>query len=362
MSALDQPGDPVPTLRQDPTTRQWVILAPRRGERPHDEPTTPPRPPLPARDPGCPLCPGNEDQTPPDVTRTPQGGDWRVRVVPNLFAALGGDGAIDRAGAELYREMPGVGNHEVVIESPRHDARLDQMTGAEVAEVLAAWRARYRTLIARPEIRAVVVFKNFGRLAGTSIVHTHSQIVATPVSLPRLLRRLEVADRYFDEHGRCVYDDVIAAEREAGERLVIEHGGFLAFAPFASGTPFETWIVPTAHGASFGDLEDDDLPDLARTIAEALAALRTSCADPDFNLVLFSAPTNGPKATFHWHLKLLPKLAGRVRAGVGDGYQHGGPRGRRPGPARRAARPSRVIRAARRVRIAPTREGWSHST
>ncbi len=153
------------------------------------------------------------------------------------------------------------------------------------------------------------MFKNFGRLAGTSIVHTHSQIVATPVSLPRLLRRLEVADRYFDEHGRCVYDDVIAAEREAGERLVIEHGGFLAFAPFASGTPFETWIVPTAHGASFGDLEDDDLPDLARTIADALAALRTSCADPDFNLVLFSAPTNGPKATFHWHLKLLPKLA-----------------------------------------------------
>jgi UDPglucose--hexose-1-phosphate uridylyltransferase len=171
------------------------------------------------------------------------------------------------------------------------------MDQEEVAEVIEVWRSRYRDLIARPEVRAVVVFKNFGPLAGTSLTHPHSQVVATPVFLPRLLRRLDVATRYFDENGVCVYDDVIAAEREARLRVVDECGSFIALAPFAANSPYETWVLPSFHQGSFGDLADQDIDDLA-------------CGDPDFNLVLYSAPTNGhTDEVFHWHIKILPKLA-----------------------------------------------------
>jgi len=298
------------TLRQDPTTRQWSVIAPRRGSRPH-APIVLPRPGLAARDPECPFCPGNEDQTPPEILRTPPGPDWEVRVVPNLFAALSGDGAVHRSGGPFFREMPGVGSHEVVIETSRHDLRMDEMSHEQVARVVWAWRERYRDLIERPHIRAVVVFKNFGPLAGTSLVHPHSQIVATPVFLPRLLRRLDVATRYFDEHGTCVYDEVIAAEREAGDRMVDEYGSFVAFEPWAANSPFETWIAPTFHQGSFGDLADEEVDDLAAILVRALAAVRRACGDPDFNLVMYSAPTNGGHAeeVFHWHLKLIPKLS-----------------------------------------------------
>jgi len=210
----------------------------------------------------------------------------------------------------MFREMPGVGGHEVVIESPRHDVRLDEMSQEEVAEVVDTWRTRYRALIARPEVRAVVVFKNFGSLAGTSLTHPHSQVVATPVFLPRLLRRLDVATRYFDENGVCVYDDVIAAEREVRLRIVDECGAFLAFEPFASNSPYETWVLPTFHQGSFGDLADEEVDDLACVLIRTLTALRRACGDPDFNLVLYSAPTNGhTDEVFHWHIKILPKIA-----------------------------------------------------
>lgn len=296
------------TLRQDPTTRQWAILAPRRGDRPH-EPVVVPRAPLEPRDPSCPFCPGNEEQTPPEISR--DGADpWRVRVVPNKYAAVSEGGSVDRRGDALHREMPGSGSHEVVIESPRHDARIDEMDPDQVALVIRTWRERYRSLIDRPQVRAVIVFKNFGPLAGTSLVHTHSQIVATPVLLPRLLRRMTVATRYYDENGACVYDDVIAAERSAGVRMVEERGGFVAFEPWAAGSPYETWIAPTFHQGSFGDLADEKVGDLAEILIRTLSAIRRACGDPDFNLVMYSAPTNvgHQDRVFHWHLKLVPKL------------------------------------------------------
>ncbi len=298
------------TLRQDPTTRQWAIIAPKRGERPHREVQGPGRPPLPAFEPSCPFCPGNEDQTPPEILRDPAGPNWQVRVVPNLFGALSGDGSVARSGSPMFRQMPGVGSHEVVVESPRHDGRLDEMSIPQVAQVLRVWRARYRDLIDQPHVRAVVVFKNFGTLAGTSLLHTHSQIVATPVFLPRLLRRLDVAMRYFDENGVCVYDDMIAAEREVATRVVDECGTFIALEPFAAASPFETWIAPTRHEGSFGHIEDRDVDDLACVLIRVLGAIRRACGDPDLNLVVYSSPTNGhPEEVFHWHIKILPKLS-----------------------------------------------------
>jgi UDPglucose--hexose-1-phosphate uridylyltransferase len=227
-----------------------------------------------------------------------------------MYAALTGDGPPRRSGSPMFREMPGVGSHEVVIESSRHDARLDEMTPEEVAEVIEVWRSRYRDLIARPEVRAVVVFKNFGALAGTSLTHPHSQVVATPVFLPRLLRRLDVATRYFDENGVCVYDDVIAAERDAGLRVIEECGTFLAIAPFAANSPYETWVLPSFHQGSFGNLADEDMDDLACILIKTLRAIRHACGDPDLNLVLYSAPTNGhTDEVFHWHIKILPKIS-----------------------------------------------------
>ena len=227
---------------------------------------------------------------------------------------------VSRSGPPLFRQMPGVGAHEVVVESARHDDRLETMRTEEVVEVVRAWRDRYRQLAALPHIRAIVVFKNFGEFAGASLVHPHSQIVAVPVYLPRLLRRLDVATRYYDENGTNLYSDLIGGELEAGSRVVEEHGRILTWCPFASQTRFETWIAPTFHESSFGDTSDEDLPDLAAAIVRALTAIRVACSDPDYNLVLYSAPAEGNHdTTFRWHIKVLPHLSTPAGFEMGSG-------------------------------------------
>jgi UDPglucose--hexose-1-phosphate uridylyltransferase len=285
------------------------------------------RTPLPERDPTCPFCPGNEEETPPEISRSPGDPEWCVRVMPNLFAALGsapsearaaanGGGATNGAGpnvdGELFAEIPGAGSHEVIVESPRHDARLDELEETEVARVVEMWRSRYRSLIDRPEIRAVVVFKNFGPLAGTSLAHTHSQVIATPVALPALATRVAVAERYEREHRLCVYEALVDEERGNGNRIVEELEGFTVLAPFASAAPFECWIVPTRHASSFGKLQDEDVAPLSRAIVRSLGAIRRACADPDFNLMVYSAEPeaehDGEGGAFHWFVRVVPKL------------------------------------------------------
>jgi UDPglucose--hexose-1-phosphate uridylyltransferase len=205
--------------------------------------------------------------------------------------------------------MRGRGAHEVVVESPRHDARLDEMSLEEVSEIVAMWRERYQALGRLQAVRAVIVFKNFGPGAGTSLLHAHSQILAVPVYPTRWMHALRVSMGYYDETGRNVYDDVVAAERAARTRVVAETDGFIAFCPFASTIPYEVWIMPTDRRSSFGSLTEGDVPILAGLLREVLARLRSAAADPDFNLVVYSAPAETPQgALFRWHLKILPRI------------------------------------------------------
>jgi UDPglucose--hexose-1-phosphate uridylyltransferase len=298
------------TLRQDPTTKEWIILAPRRADRPAALPAFS-RPSLPSRDNLCPFCPGNEHMTPPEISRVTVNGTWEQRVVPNLFAALEPGGSLERDDAAgLFGEMAGVGSHEVIVESPLHDERMDEMSLERLTRVIGLWRDRYVTLKADPATKGVIVFKNFGERAGTSLVHPHSQIVATPVFPPDSLRRYAVATRYYDDTGHCVYDDLLEAELRRQDRLVARVDGFAAVAPFAARVPFETWIMPLEHQTSFGQLRDDLAPALAELLRGVLGALRRVGGDPDFNVVVLSAPSHEEwKPFFLWHVRILPRLA-----------------------------------------------------
>lgn len=311
------------TLRQDATTNEWVILAPDRASRLSHAQVRDPAPerqPLPHHDPDCPFCPGNEHMTPPEVLRAPADGTWERRVVPNRYPALSPDGDTRRRGEPLAREMDGVGYHEVVVESPRHDERLDELSLDGLAGVVGTWRDRYRTLAADPRIKAVVVFKNFGERAGTTLVHPHSQILATPVIPPDALRRYAVATRYFDDTGRCVYLDLLDRELETGERIVAERGALVAVAPFASRAPYETWITPRVPRPSFASLGDSEVREVADLLRDVVAAIRHGADDPDYNLVIHSAPAGEEsKPFFLWHLRVLPRIVTPAGFELGSG-------------------------------------------
>lgn len=295
------------SLRHDPVTDEWVIIAPRRAERPSHA-TRPRREPLDERDPDCPFCPGNEDRTPPEILRTTgSDGGWEQRVIPNLYPAL--DGALRGDGTGGPPEMPAAGAHEVVVETPRHDERIDTMPVDRVAGFLRAWRERYTALEAEPGVEAVSVFKNFGEHAGISLPHPHSQIVGMPVTPPEWRRRRRVAHRHYEETGRHLYEDLRDAELREGDRVVAERGRFVALVPFAARAPYETWILPRARQPWFGAVPDGVLPELGELLRDVLRSLRVAAGDPDFNLLVRSAPHgDAEEPIFLWHLQLVPRM------------------------------------------------------
>lgn len=217
-------------IRQDVTTGEWVIMASERAKRPSDFESNRDSPPVPAYLSSCPFCPGNETKTPGETLSylNDGTGKWQVRSFINRYPALTPDGSRERRKeGELFTSMDGVGIHEVLVEGPMHNRILAMMDVSEVESVLRAYRERYRELIELSFVQMVLIFKNHGQSAGTSLEHPHSQIIATPL-VPRHVRmRCDVAIRYHDHTCRCLYSDIVASEKRQGTRVVMETDKFV---------------------------------------------------------------------------------------------------------------------------------------
>jgi UDPglucose--hexose-1-phosphate uridylyltransferase len=320
----------VPSLRQDPATRLWSIIAADRGKRPRDfTKDKTPASKLPSYDKTCPFCPGNESMTPEALFTMPpmqpgDGDSWQVRVVPNRFPALAmphdevPPGRRERQG--LYLEMDGVGQHEVVVEVPDHSKTIATMTQEEVARVVVTYRQRFLTLDKSPWNQLIIIFRNQGEQAGTSLHHPHSQIIGTPVVPEDIRRRLEEAQRYYDDHGTCVYCDILESELSEKIRLVSANAGFVALCPFAATVPYETWILPRRHASSFGVISDDECNLLGNILREVLRGMYRLLGNPDYNYVIRSAPHHSAgEPHFHWYLQILPRLTTRAGFEIGSG-------------------------------------------
>jgi UDPglucose--hexose-1-phosphate uridylyltransferase len=216
--------------------------------------------------------------------------------------------------------MDGVGAHEVIIETPVHNRVMPLMTDTEIEWVLQAYQARFQALRADPHVRYVIIFKNHGEQAGTSLDHPHSQLVATPIAPLQVRRTYEVAIGHYDDTGRCLYSNLVEAELEAGVRLVQETADFVVFHPFASHVPFETWIAPKRHQSSFGQVARNELAGLAPVLRKTLRALYEALGNPDFNYIVHSAPIDDESKHYYlWHIQILPRLTTIAGFELGSG-------------------------------------------
>ena len=127
---------------------------------------------------------------------------WKTRVVPNKFPALTVDGNPERKSDGIYLYMEGHGEHEVIIESPRHDIDIAAMSPQEALVVVKTYSSRYRHLRSFHKNMMIILFRNHGPTAGTSLIHPHSQIIVTSF-VPQHVRLREVIAQRHSTHGGC---------------------------------------------------------------------------------------------------------------------------------------------------------------
>ncbi len=311
-------------LRFDRTTNDWVVFSPSRALRPHDVRPMPPTDGH-ADATTCPFCPGNEALTPPEIyaVRPPRGlrSDWTVRVISNKFPALRIEEDPSRHDdGPMFRSMGGCGAHEVIVESREHTALLCQQQVSEIAVVLATLQRRLCDLMGDRRFQSIIIFKNHGASAGTSIRHPHWQLIATPVT-PRLLRLKQIeATDYFDQTGKCLYCVLLENELGDGRRILAQNKDYVALCPYASHVPFETWILPRLRQASFGHVSGERLTTLAELLKVVLLKLHTALDNPDFNLTIDTASRGAEdEEYFAWHLRILPRLSTPAGFELGSG-------------------------------------------
>lgn len=311
----------MPEFRQNFVTKEWVIIASERAKRPEDmRKKQPDRPPVPSYKKDCPFCPGQEDLTPPPSYQIEEGGQWRLRVVPNKFAALRPEEPTTRDYHGPFLSAGGFGLAEVVIETPHHDRPLDILPVHDVERVLRAFRTRYLAIISDPRINLVTIFRNYGPLAGTSLEHPHSQIIATPIVPPHVRDPWRHAQLHFDTFGRCVYCEMVAGELEDGSRILKETDHFVSFIPFAAKTPFEARIFPKRHHAAYTWINERELADLAAVLKDTLLRLRLGLHAPDYNFIIRSAGSGDEDTRhLHWYLVIIPKITTPAGFEIGSG-------------------------------------------
>ena len=310
----------MPELRQNFMTKEWVVIATERAKRPDEMVVRRPEKAVASYSPKCPFCPGHEDQTPPEILRLPDGNGWKVRVVPNKYAALSPEAKPERTIRRSRRSMTGFGVHDVVVETPDHAQAMALMPDAHVADILRVYKTRYNQLSLDPRIEQVTVFKNYGADAGTSLEHPHSQLIATPVISHQVRERLQAALRHHDEFGDCIFCQMIEEELHEQVRIVLASEYFVAVELYASPSPFFTHIYPRRHMASFGDISVQEITDLGRVLRTVLAKLYYGLENPDFNFTIRTAPAEciGVRY-FHWYMSVIPRLTRTAGFELGSG-------------------------------------------
>ncbi len=314
----------MPELRKDPITKRWVIISTDRAKRPSDFV----RESVEIRGKGfCPFCYGNEDKTPPEVLAFGRNGaaanspGWTVRVVPNKFPALGIEGDLDRAGDGLFDRMNGIGAHEVIVETPDHQATLARLGEKAIEDVLFALRDRMLDLKNDKRFRYILIFKNHGDAAGASLEHTHTQLIALPIVPKRVREEVDNAKHYYEEKERCIFCDMIRQEREEGTRVIVETDEFIGLAPYAPRFPFELCILPKQHSSSFENNQSAVFSALAVALKDCLMRLESVLDNPAYNLMIHTSPIGEESnAHYHWHIEVMPKLTKVAGFEWGSGF------------------------------------------
>lgn len=216
-------------------------------------------------------------------------------------------GRLARGEATLVPNLFALGAyHAVVVLSRAHFLELAGFTPALLADGLGAARDFLRLVHRRdPACAYAAVCANYLLPAGSSIVHPHLQLLATPLPYGHHARLLRACAGHHARHGSSLLADLAAEEARLGVRHAASHGGWHWLAAFAPQGCNEVLAVHETAG-DVAALPDEGLAALADGISRVLgvyAGMGLLC----FNYALFSARPGAAAAGSRLFLRIVSR-------------------------------------------------------
>lgn len=308
----------MPQLRQNIITGEWVVIAPERAKRPSDFIETHAEDPSRADD--SPFAIGSKAWQ----HRLKNADTKYTYTVPNLYPAF----VLDEKMCEtrsfypensFYRAKAAVGDHEVVV-IKNVDATLYTLKIAELEDLFLAYQARLITLAKDPGIEYIACIYNHGPKAGASIRQAHGQIFASPIVPNYIQLELDGAERYYNNNGINVFEDIVAHEKKEKTRVIAENKYFIAFTFYAARFPFEVWVIPKEPGGHFAAINKTKRQALAKITHLVFNLIAETLKKPSLNFWIHTLPTTiSESRSYRWHLEIAPRVAGYGGYELGSG-------------------------------------------
>ncbi len=298
-------------IRYDLIHNEYVLISPERLHKPiefavakFEEPSK------------CPFCPGNEDLTTKEIFSIKINGKWITRVVPNLYKAVAIENSFDFDIDGMNEKFGGFGAHEIVIETPKHNANFDTLSQKEIFYYLKTIKERIIDLKKDKRIVFLNIFKNKGVKAGASQPHPHTQIIGLPVMTNFQKEFFKRSFEFFKNHGKSMYEEIFLFENK-NERKIYNSGEFLIYAPFASKFAFEI-IILSKNFSSIEYMNDNILDEFSLNLKNVFNALKKELGDFNYNLLFYLPPVNKnfeneeyfdeKDKIFRFFLKITPRI------------------------------------------------------
>jgi UDPglucose--hexose-1-phosphate uridylyltransferase len=269
---------------------------------------------------------GTPDEKCQNCASAPNDRAWLRVLKPQAFTVAGSESEPrePEPGSESAEEprlglLGDVGAWETIAAPHRHHQPLHRETEAVVIDMLRIARDRIVQAREGAGTSYLQVVQNWGEQAGAMTNHLCLDVYDLPQIPHRIGEELGGAARYVIKHGTCPWCRLVETEVARRDRVVFEDAASVCFAPYASRSPFELWLVPRHHAADFGSAGDEQLTAAAEALQKVIRLLDV-LDGPAYNLVLHTAPLHeNVNDTFHWHWEIHPRLReiGGLELGTG---------------------------------------------
>jgi len=242
----------------------------------------------------CPFCRGNESYSQNSTFKIEDENGWKVRSVYNKFPI------VDNLQDNIY------GNHEVMIDTYRHNGNFYNMDEDEFYNMLLMYKDRYSELIKDEKIEYVSIFKNYLRKAGASLNHPHSQIISISIIPPDIEKEINISKQYYIKNKRYLYDDIINEEIKLKERVINNSESFLTIVPKSTKYTGEIRIL-FKKNIKFENICNKDIRELSIVFKNLFSNLFKINGNLPFNIFIHSHPKNIENDYFNVHIHIIPR-------------------------------------------------------
>lgn len=278
-------------LRWHPFTKDWVMIASNRQNRPQ----------MPKD--WCPFCPGSGKV--PD--------DYEVFKYDNDFPALSRNPSEpDDVANDFFKVKPSYGKCEVILYSPGHTTTLPELSVDHITKLVDLWCERFDAISEDENIKYVFIFENRGNVVGVTMPHPHGQIYGYSFIPKKIELELESAKEYKEEKGNCIFCDMLKEEKKFEKRIIFSNEHFTVFLPFFTEYPYGVYIFSNEHKNNISQFTPEERRSLASILRETVGML-DSLFDYNFPymMCMHNAPVNTEEDVsdyYHFHIEFFPPM------------------------------------------------------